>query len=167
MPSTPRSRAPESIASVPASAGSVDLPEGRVFTSIAVDTRNDQIAYVGIQGFGEGHVFRTDNGGKKWLEITPTSTVAGVTAQIDTPVNAILLDPQFPSDVYLATDTGAFFKRRPGRYLAAPWHCLYRAPPSLGLKMTADRKTVAATHGRGGWIVAPREHPAPAAGRGR
>jgi photosystem II stability/assembly factor-like uncharacterized protein len=134
-----------------------NLPEGRPYAALAVDPQNPKVAYIGVQGFGTGHLFRTDNSGAQWRDITPKVTVDRQAVQIDTPVNSILIDPAFPSDVYVATDIGVFMSPDRG----STWRPYSTGLPRsavMDLKMTPDRKILSATHGRGAWIVSPVSH---------
>jgi len=86
--------------------------------------------------------------------VTPPAIIDGRRVQIDTPVNSILIDPKFPSSVYIATDIGVFVTTDRG----ASWQPHGASLPRtavLDLKMSADRKILAATHGRGAWVIKP------------
>jgi hypothetical protein len=134
-----------------------NLPQNRPYAAIAVDPRNAKLAYLAVQGFGPGHVFRTDNSGRSWHDVTPSVVVEGRSTQIDTPVNSVLVDPLFPTDVYVATDIGVFVSSDRG----TSWQPHGAALPRtaiLELKMSADRKIIAATHGRGAWAIDPLSH---------
>lgn len=128
-----------------------NLPNDRPYSALAVDPRHPAVVYLAVQGFGAGHVFRTDNGGGKWNDVTPNVRIAGKNVPIDTPANSILIDPDLPF-VYLATDVGVFVSTDKG----ATWQPYGVGLPRtaiLELKMGADRKIVAATHGRGAWTI--------------
>ncbi|HET9282323.1 MAG TPA: hypothetical protein VFR24_10215 [Candidatus Angelobacter sp.] len=133
------------------------LPDGRPYAAVAVDPRSAKVVYLAVQGFRSGHLFRTDNGGGSWLDVTPKFHMGGQAVQIDTPANSILIDPDFPSDVYLATDIGVFVSSDKG----ATWQPYSVGLPRtavLELKMNAGRKIVAATHGRGAWTIEALSH---------
>ena len=135
----------------------VGLPRNRLYSTIAVDPQNAKIAYLGVQGFGTGHVFRTDNSGASWHDVTPFLVMDNQRVQIDTPVNCILIDPLFPSNLYVATDVGVFVSTDSG----ASWQPHGASLPRtaiLELKMSGDRKIIAATHGRGAWQIEPLPH---------
>jgi photosystem II stability/assembly factor-like uncharacterized protein len=83
----------------------VDLALPKLWvTRVAVDPRNDAIAYVTFSGFRVdqplAHVFRTNNHGLTWTDISGDLP--------DAPVNDIVLDPRSSSTVYVGTDVGAF-----------------------------------------------------------
>jgi ligand-binding sensor domain-containing protein len=135
----------------------VGLPSNRLYSTIAIDPKNPKIAYLGVQGFGTGHVFRTDSNGAAWHDVTPFLVMDNQRVQIDTPVNCILIDPLFPSNLYVATDVGVFVSTDSG----VSWQPHGTSLPRtaiLELKMSADRKVVAATHGRGAWQIDPLSH---------
>lgn len=83
-----------------------DLPP-RFVTMISIhplDANTAYVAYSGFSGFAagdnKGHVFRTNNGGATWTDIS------GGLPNI--PVNDILVDPDVPGALYLATDVGVY-----------------------------------------------------------
>ncbi|MGH9783656.1 MAG: WD40/YVTN/BNR-like repeat-containing protein, partial [Terriglobia bacterium] len=78
---------------------SAALP-GRFVTSIAVHSLLAERAFVGLSGFGTGHVFRTENGGGSWEDISRDLP--------DIPVNAVLVEPLSPDRVFIGTDIGVF-----------------------------------------------------------
>ena len=128
---------------------STGLPP-RVLTQVAVDPTISTTAYVtfsGFTGFGDslGHVFKTTNGGASWTDISSDLP--------NTPVNAILVDPDAPSDIYVGTDVGVFYTTTGG----ASWTSLVNGLPRLavlGLTLhNASRTLRASTHGRGVWDV--------------
>jgi ligand-binding sensor domain-containing protein len=78
--------------------------------------------------------------------------------QVDTPANSILIDPDFPADVYLATDIGVFVSGDKGSTWQ-PYGVGLPRTAVLELKIDAHRKIVAATHGRGAWTIPALFHP--------
>jgi hypothetical protein len=134
-----------------------NLPQNRPYAAIAIDPKNAKVAYLAVQGFGVGHVFRTDSGGKSWHDVTPSLVVDGRPTQIDTPVNSVLVDPLFPSNVYVATDIGVFVSSDRGTTWQPHGAALPRTAV-LELKISIDRKIIAATHGRGAWAIEPLSH---------
>jgi hypothetical protein len=122
----------------------------RLVTQVAVDANNADVAYATFSGFGtcascdhKGHVFRTVNGGAAWEDISGTLP--------DTPVNDLVVDPQAPSTLYIATDVGVFFTTDGGMN----WATLVSGLPRIAvfsLKLRQASRTLrAATHGRGLW----------------
>jgi hypothetical protein len=134
-----------------ASATWTDLTPGlpnRSVTQIAVSDLNKLVVFVtfsGFSGFGDsqGHVFRTMNGGASW------SDISGNLPNI--PVNAIVLDPDQPTSLYVATDIGVFATMDGGTMWAPLGSGLPRvAVTALQLHRSA-RILRAATHGRSMW----------------
>jgi uncharacterized protein (TIGR03437 family) len=117
----------------------------RFVTSIAVDPRVPQRALVGVSGFGSGHVFRTENFGANWEDISRNLP--------DVPVNSVLMDASSPDTIYLGTDIGVFVLLADGT-----WAPLQNGLPNaivLGLSQNAvTGLLVAATHGRGAFAIA-------------
>ncbi|MBF8305935.1 MAG: hypothetical protein HW398_1123 [Acidobacteria bacterium] len=126
---------------------SAALP-GRFVTSIAVHSLLPERAFVGLSGFGAGHVFRTENGGGSWEDVSRDLP--------DVPVNAVLVEPLSPDRVYAGTDIGVFVLSGDGS-----WAPLKRGLPNavvLGLSQNpATGLLVAATHGRGAFALLLRE----------
>ena len=123
-----------------------DLP-ARPVAGFAVDRSNYRIAYAAFNGFNEatknkpGHVFRTQDGGKKWTDVSGNLP--------DTPVNSIVLDPSFANTLYAGTDVGAFVSYNGG----TDWFALGTGFPLVAvgqLDLDASNRLLAAgTHGRG------------------
>ena len=134
---------------------SAGLPTGSPIQGLAIDPTSPATVYVGVQGFvgslGSGHVFQSTNNGVAWTDITGNMP--------DAPVNWILVDPQFPGDIYVATDVGVFATQSVNG-ASTSWARLGTALPDstvLTLKMatTCPRAIVAGTHGRGAWTICP------------
>lgn len=132
------------------------LPPSLPVRGIAVDPTNPLKAYVGTQGFsltsGSGHVFMTTNSGGAWTDITGSLP--------DAPVNAVLVDPLFPNDLYLGTDVGVFVTQNGG----TSWSQLGTLLPEsavfqLKMSVTCPRVLTAATYGRGAWTICPLDNP--------
>lgn len=122
----------------------------RVLTQVAVNPTTSTTAYAtftGFTGFGDslGHVFQTTNGGTSWTDISSDLP--------DTPVNAIVVDPDVPSTIFVGTDIGVFYTTTGG----ASWTSLVNGLPTvavLGLTLhDASRTLRASTHGRGLWDI--------------
>jgi photosystem II stability/assembly factor-like uncharacterized protein len=73
-------------------------------TRVAVDPRNDAIAYATFSGFRVDqplpHVFRTTDFGTTWTDISGDLP--------DAPVNEIVIDPNQSTTLYVGTDVGVF-----------------------------------------------------------
>lgn len=138
------------------------LPTGRTYSSVAVSPTDPQTIYVGVMGFatgysgsGTGHVFKRVNVNNKFVWINITGNLK------DVPVNAILIDPSNPKDIYVATDAEVWLTTDGGTENSV-WIPYGQGLPHsavLQLKMSTEvkRMIVAATHGRGAWSVPPRQ----------
>lgn len=138
--------------------GSLPSSDATPFSSVAINPINPQVVYVGVQGFGSGHVFKTSDGGGTWTNITGNLP--------DAPVNWILIDPQGPdNDIYVASDVGVF-AATDGGVAGERWEQVGGGLPAsavlqLGISPASwsTRTLVAATHGRGMWTIAPLPTP--------
>jgi uncharacterized repeat protein (TIGR01451 family) len=138
-----------------------DLP-ARPVTQFAVDRSNYRTAYVSYAGFNPttpqrpGHVFKTTDGGKKWLNISGNLP--------DLPVNSVILDPSYPNTLYVGTDVGTFVTYNGG----ASWTKLGSSFPNVAVwqldlnPSAAQRVLVAGTHGRGAFRLDDVSAPVPA-----
>ncbi len=122
---------------------SAGLPN-RWVTRVMVDPVDPAVAYVTLSGYRQdiatAHVYRTTNAGATWTAIDGNLP--------DAPVNAIIVDPDLPSTLYVGSDVGVFVTRD----LGASWDVLDPAlPPTAIFDLTLHaptRSLVAATHGR-------------------
>ncbi len=129
----------------------------RFCTDIVVDRTDPDIVYVSYSGFDAttpttpGHVFRSDDGGATWNNISGTS--GAVNALPDTPANAIEIDALNPNTLYVGTDTGMFITTN----LGATWLVYEPNFPEVAvtdLELDESRNILtAATHGRGMWQI--------------
>ena len=115
---------------------------------IAVDPTVATTAYVGFSGFtgfGDslGHIFKTTNAGGIWTDVSGNLP--------NTPVDAILVDPDAPETVFIGTDIGAFYTTTGG----TSWSRLGTGLPNVvvtGLGLHENSRTLrASTHGRSVW----------------
>lgn len=122
----------------------------RWVSRVAVDPYDDAVAYVTFSGLRDDdplpHVFRTENGGSVWSDISGNLP--------DAPVNDIVVDPNATSTLYVATDVGVFVTLD----LGGTWSALGTAMPAglvaTDLKIIADGGAgtlYAATYGRSAW----------------
>jgi hypothetical protein len=143
--------------------GDANLPTGRAYSSVAVSPADADIVYLGVMGFGlgyggsgTGHVFKRlkTPDGFRWINISGNLK--------DVPVNSILVDPATPSDIYVGTDAGVWLTTDGGKEGSSWIPYGEKLPRSavLQLKMstheTGTRLLVAATHGRGAWVISPQ-----------
>lgn len=112
----------------------------RAVKAFALDPRTSSTAYVSFSGYGTEHVYRTRDYGQTWtpLEGSP-----------DAPTNALLVDPDDYEALLAGTDVG-IFRHDPNR----GWEPFHAGLPHVVVSdfaVTADRRIVAATYGRGAY----------------
>ena len=113
-------------------------------TRVAVDPTDAGIAYATFSGLrwneNIGYVYRTDDAGATWTDITGNLPGA--------PVNALVVDPDHPEILYVGSDVGCFFTMD----LGTTWGVVgtgLPAVPVFDLKLhEPTRMLVAGTHGR-------------------
>jgi hypothetical protein len=90
------------------------------------------------------HIFRTHDGGKTWTEIVTGMTDAG-------PSNSIREDPKRKGLLYASTERAVFVSFDDGDH----WESLRLNMPASSVRdiIVKDDDLVAATHGRGFWIL--------------
>ncbi|MSO20800.1 MAG: hypothetical protein EXQ56_10135 [Acidobacteria bacterium] len=120
----------------------------RFVTSIAIEPVYPGRAVATLSGFGTGHVFRTENFGETWVDISANLP--------DIPVNAVMLDAVNPSTIYVGTDIGVFVRLEDGT-----WSAMRDGLPNvvvLGLAQNpATGLIAAATHGRGVFAISTNQ----------
>lgn len=121
----------------------------RPVQSISVDNSNALRAVVAFGGYNQGtpgfpgHVFLTNNSGKKWQDISGNLP--------NVPVNSIVMDPSYPNTFYAGTDVGPFVTNDGGN----TWAALGSGFPIVATHTldldSWNRILAAGTHGRGAW----------------
>src|SRR5439155_25821283 len=115
----------------------------RAITQLAVDPTNAAITYCTVSGFSGfpdtlGHVFRTTDHGITWTDVSGNLP--------NVPANDIVLDPDLPGTVYVATYVGVLLSAVAGM----TWSSLGTGFPNVivtGLKFhNASRTLRAATY---------------------
>ncbi|MGI8746671.1 MAG: IPT/TIG domain-containing protein [Bryobacteraceae bacterium] len=129
---------------------STGLPR-RAVTQIAVDPTDSATAYATFSGFsingdGLGHVFRTTDRGASWTAINGNLP--------DIPANDIVVDPDVPDTLYLATDAGVMVTNSGGGTWSSVGSFLPRVVVSSLVLHRQSRILRAATHGRSVWDIA-------------
>lgn len=121
----------------------------RGVTQIAVDATSAATAYVTVSGFSgfsgdaQGHVFKTSNGGLNWTDISGNLP--------NVPVNDIVIDPDLPGTLYVATDIGVFATASGGETWLVLGSALPHVPVS-SIKLHRPTRTLrAGTYGRSMW----------------
>ncbi len=120
------------------------LLPNRWCTRVAVDPADADIAYATFSGLrwneNIGYVYRTDDAGANWTDIT--NNLPGA------PVNALAVDPDYSNILYAGSDVGCFFSMDTG----ATWNLVgtgLPAVPVFDIKIHQPTRTlVAGTHGR-------------------
>jgi photosystem II stability/assembly factor-like uncharacterized protein len=110
-------------------------------TDIHVNPNNSKEVYVTFGGFGTGHVYKTTNAGTNWINISGNLP--------DVPHQSVVIDPQYPQNVYVGNDLGVFVSTNAG----ISWYEFRNGMPyALVFDLTIvypNRHIRAATHGNG------------------
>lgn len=113
---------------------------GRAVSDLRYDPINSRRVYATFSGVGSGHVYRSDDYGATFVNISANLPNA--------PVNAIAIDPVNNEHLFVGTDAGAFVSLNGGR-VWLPFNEGLPLAPVVDLKIhTASRTLIAATHGR-------------------
>jgi photosystem II stability/assembly factor-like uncharacterized protein len=114
------------------------------FRALLVDPSNSLNAYAVRDRFGSGHVFRTNNGGQTWSDISGDLP--------DVPANTIVADLA-ANVLYVGTDAGVYTSSNGG----AQWVMFRQGLPNaqiVELRLNPALNILAAgTHGRGVWEI--------------
>ncbi|NNE10172.1 MAG: T9SS type A sorting domain-containing protein, partial [Gemmatimonadetes bacterium] len=121
----------------------------RWVTQVAFDPLDEQVAYVTFSGLrwdeDISHIYRTDDAGANWTDISGNLP--------ETPINGMLVDPDYGNILYVATDLGVYWSDDTG----GTWAVLGTGLPGVStyeLKMhRATRLLVAGTHARSMWSL--------------
>ncbi|MDP4235630.1 MAG: hypothetical protein Q8919_04200 [Bacteroidota bacterium] len=121
---------------------SATLP-GREIAEIKASPTDTKTFYVALSGFGISHVLKTSDLGATWHDISSTLP--------DISCNAIVVDDQHPTNLYVGTDVGVFFSPDDG----LNWMPYGSGLPNVAVTDLAFHKTNrvlrAGTHGRSMW----------------
>ena len=100
------------------------LPE-RWITRVAADPFDENTLYATVSGFRwdeeEPHVFKSENLGEDWMDITANLP--------ELPVNVIVPDPSVPGRLFIGTDAGVFFKEA----WSDEWQSLMQGLPNVAV----------------------------------
>ena len=95
-----------------------------------------------MSGFGSGHVFKTEDYGASWEDISAELP--------DVPTNAVIVDPLFSDNIYVGNDLGVFASVDGGLNWETYQEGLFDAVMVFDLTISpTNRKLRAATHGNG------------------
>lgn len=113
---------------------------GRVISDLRFDPTIPTRVYASVSGFGAGHVFRSDDNGANFTNITANLP--------DVPINTVCIDPNNNKVLFVGTDAGVFVSLDAGTTWF-PFNQGLPLAPVVDLKVSLGPHTlVAATHGR-------------------
>ena len=123
---------------------SPNLPQ-RLCASITIDPNNVNTVYATFAGFASGNVWRTEDGGTNWKDISANLPPV--------PVYSLVVNPHLSSYLYAGTEIGVFGSDDGG----ATWSPSNDGPANVQvLQLTwAGDTLLAATHGRGCYSIQP------------
>ncbi len=140
---------------------------GFAISSIAVDPHDatGHTVYATTQGFSgngitSGEVYGSTNGGTTWVNLTNNLPLA--------PANSIVVDPNVPSELYVALDTGVYYTQNLASCANPAQNCwavygsgLPNAPVTSLQVFSAGGNSIleASTYGRGIWALGLLTHP--------
>lgn len=117
-----------------------NLPD-RFVLDACYGVTNDDSIFVTLGGYGTSHIYVTGDGGISWTSVGEDLP--------DVPFNAIIIDPINPQIIYAGCDLGVYVSNNRG----ATWfdfnNGFWDATIVYDLQITADKKLVCATHGKG------------------
>jgi hypothetical protein len=110
----------------------------RVCNSIAVDPFNNNRVYAAFGGFSPNNLWRSDNGGSTWTDVTGNLP--------DVPIYVVTVNPYRPNRIYVGTEIGVFGSDDSG----ASWSPSNEGPSTSPVEdlFWMKNKLVSATHGR-------------------
>jgi hypothetical protein len=125
---------------------------------IVVNPTDPNTLYVIKEGFVDGQkIYKSADGGQTWTNISGNLP--------NMPMNWMVIDPQNPTNIYVASDVGVFLATD-GGILGETWQVVGAGLPNcpiLQVKIanTNPRELVAASHGRGAWTLDIGGNPLP------
>jgi photosystem II stability/assembly factor-like uncharacterized protein len=127
-------------------------PRAGFVTSLAFEPGSQDVVYATYAGFGNHHVWRSENYGETWEPLDGT----GPSSLPDIPVHSVAVDPGNVNLIYLGTDLGVFTSRDRGRSWAVENTGFANAVTewlAIGDGPGDTPRLFAFTHGRGAWRV--------------
>lgn len=118
----------------------------KIVNDISIFPNSPESAIAVYSGFNTPHVFRTDDFGATWTDITNNLP--------DVPTNAVIINPFDENEIYIGNDLGVYYSSDAGNSWAPYQVGLPTAVIVLDLKISkANNKLWAATHGYGTYRV--------------
>jgi len=112
--------------------------------AIAASPASADLVLAAVANFGHSHVFRSEDGGSTWED-------ADKGLLPDVPHHSLVIPPDAPETVYVASDAGVFVSEDFGR----TWMALTRNLPNAMvvdlIYQVRDATLTAATYGRSMW----------------
>ncbi len=128
---------------------SAGLPSDRWVSRVEASKYDENVAYVSLNGYRDdditAYVYRTDDLGRSWRDITGNLP--------DEAVNVVREDPINPSVLYVGTDRSAYVSLDGGRNWQVAGAGLPNVPVHDLIVHPRERELVAGTHGRSVWIL--------------
>ena len=125
------------------------LPSDRWVSRVEASRYDENVAYVSLNGYRDdditAYVYRTDDLGRTWRDISD-----GLPNEA---VNVIREDPVNPSVLYVGTDRGAYVSLDRGDSWMAAGAGLPNVPVHDLIVHPRERELVAGTHGRSVWVL--------------
>ncbi len=125
------------------------LPEHRWVTRVEASRFNKERAYLSLNGYRNddisAYLYRTDNSGEAWQDISNNLPAEAVNVIKEDPVNENVLYVGTDRGVYVSLDGGDQWSTMGSGLPNVPVHDLVIHP--------RDRELVAGTHGRSIWII--------------
>ena len=121
-------------------------------TGISTHPTDDAAAFLTIGASGYGKIYRTEDLGSSWEDITNNLP--------DVPVFTVLVMPFNTDEIWIGTDVGLFISENGGQ----SWQYSDEGLPAVSIRRLkiVGQEIVATTHGRGIWTVFREElNPAP------
>ncbi len=125
------------------------LPEDRWVTRVEASRFNRERAYISLNGYRNddisAYIYRTDNSGEAWQDISNNIPAEAV--------NVIREDPVNENVLYVGTDRGVYVSLNGGDSWSVLGSGLPNVPVHDLVVHPRDRELVAGTHGRSIWII--------------
>jgi len=115
---------------------------------IAIDEKDSNRVYVALMGYHDNNVWRTEDGGTSWVQITGS----GSNKLPSAPVTSLALHRNIPGLIYAGTDAGVYWSTDDGE----TWNTNTQASTTAGVEelVWKDKDTLMiVTHGRGIYVA--------------